>query len=260
MREQNVSLLSFDRAGAYKRRHPFLTSVTLSEGMLDLEQNLPAEDVELLAPTAVLVARGDMHSALVPLLLKAVSEVHEAGGILENPREFPSEEHVEFPLNADARSYLRSGPSFLYKHLPFSLAAWADRMKLMLLPLCTLLIPLIKAAPPLYRWRIRSKIYTWYRVLRQVDQARKTADDSSALAAPCIKQLRAVERELAELSVPLSYMAEFYDLRWHVALVLEQLERQPDLRGSSPASGSDSANQSDIPQNPSLSPRIAKAA
>jgi hypothetical protein len=55
-------------------------------------------------------------------------------------------------------------------------------------------------------------------------------------------------------------MAEFYDLRWHVALVLEQLERQTESAGSSPVSSSELANQSDIPQNPSLGPRIAKAA
>ena len=83
MRDPNIHLLSFDRTLAYKRRHPYLTSVTISEGMLDLERNLPNENVELLAPTAVLVARDDLHPALVPLFLQAASRVHEGGGVLE---------------------------------------------------------------------------------------------------------------------------------------------------------------------------------
>ncbi|MCA9071440.1 MAG: TAXI family TRAP transporter solute-binding subunit [Planctomycetaceae bacterium] len=256
MRDPNIHLLSFDRTLAYKRRHPYLTSVTISEGMLDLEHNLPKEDVELLAPTAVLVARDDLHPALIPLFLKAASQVHEGGGVLEVPREFPSEDHVEYPLNVDAQSYLRSGPSFLYRNLPFSMAAWVDQMKLMLLPLCTLLIPLIKAAPPLYRWRIRSKIYTWYRVLRRMDQARQESERSMG---PFIEELQQVERELSEISVPLSYMEEFYNLRWHVAFVLEQLERQQEHRGSLPVEASDNANDADIRNIPKSNRQFSKS-
>lgn len=256
MRESNIHLFSIDRSLAYKRRHPYLSSVTISEGMLDLERNLPKADVELMAPTAVLVARSDLHPALVPLFLEAASKVHEGGGVLEVPREFPSEDHVEYPLNTDARNYLRSGPSFLYRNLPFSVAAWVDRMKLMILPLCTLLIPLIKTAPPLYRWRIRSKIYTWYRVLRRMDQARQ---DSEQNMGPLIEELKQVERELSEISVPLSYMEEFYNLRWHVAFVLEQLDRQQQDNSSVPPSTSDNANHADIRQIPKSSRHIPEA-
>lgn len=259
MRDERVELFRLDRTMAYKRRHPYLTSVTVSEGMLDLERNLPHEDIELLAPTAVLVARKDLHPALVPLFLKAASRIHEGGGVLESPREFPSEAHVEYPLNPDARAYLRSGPSFLYRTFPFSVAAWMDRMKLMILPLCTLLIPLIKAAPPLYRWRIRSKIYTWYRVLRQVDQARKQSDGFDD-AAPFIEQLKQVERELAEISVPLSFMEEFYNLRWHVAFVLKQLESQPPPDHSPVAALMENTGQSGNSQIQKTSPHIPKAA
>ena len=41
-------------------KFPFLTSVTLSEGMIDLNENLPPNDVVLLAPTANLVANSGM--------------------------------------------------------------------------------------------------------------------------------------------------------------------------------------------------------
>ena len=135
------------------------------------------------------------------------------------------------------------------------MAAWVDQMKLMLLPLCTLLIPLIKAAPPLYRWRIRSKIYTWYRVLRRMDQARQESEQSMG---PFIDELKQVERELSEISVPLSYMEEFYNLRWHVAFVLEQLERQQLHKSSLPSAASDNANQADIRHIPKSNRQLSK--
>ncbi|MEX2286803.1 MAG: TAXI family TRAP transporter solute-binding subunit [Planctomycetaceae bacterium] len=220
---EGIELMSFRQAEAYRRRHPFLSNVTLAEGTVDLENNLPHRDVMLVAPTANLVCRKPLHSALAPLLLRAAFEVHEDGGVLENAGDFPSARFVDFPLNADARRYLKSGPPMFYRHLPFAAAAWLDRMKLMLFPLCTLLYPLLKAAPPIYRWRIRSKIYRWYRVLRDIDQKMRHATGNDDFTAD-IETLAILETELAEVSVPLSYMEEFYNLRQHVAFVRERLK------------------------------------
>lgn len=217
-----VKLLSFRRAAAYCRKHRYLTPVTLHEGLLNFDHNLPASDVQLLAPTACLVARRDLHAALTPLLLEAAAQVHQPGGYLSAPGDFPSSHQVDFPLSADARRYFARGPSVFYRYLPFQWAAWADRVKMLLLPLLTLLLPLSKFAPPVYRWSIRSKIYRWYRALREVDQKMKSPEPNWDVAQE-IEKLEAVEVELAEVSVPLSYMAEFYNLRTHVAFVLERL-------------------------------------
>ncbi len=218
-----IELMSFRLADAYRRRFPYLTSVTLSEGTLDLDQNLPSRDVVLLAPTANLVARSDLHPALVPLLLSAAVAVHEPGGLLEEPGAFPSTLHTDFPLHPQARRYFKSGPSIFYKYLPFALAVWLDRVKLMLLPLCTLLFPFAKAFPPIYRWRIRSKIYRWYRVLREIDQ--KLMEMESFDVAADIERLAHLEAELGSVSVPLSYMEEFYNLRMHVEFVRNRLQQ-----------------------------------
>jgi hypothetical protein len=117
----------------------------------------------------------------------------------------------------------------MYRVLPFRYAASFDRMKMMILPLVTLLLPLLRVAPPVYRWSIRSKIYRWYRVLRAIDQRMKDADAATDFSDD-IRRLQSMEVELAEVSVPLSYMAEFYSLRLHVEFVLARLkERQPAL-------------------------------
>jgi len=61
--------------------------VTLPEGVVDFQANTPPRDTLLLAPAATLVAKKDLHPALIDLLLIAATEVHSAGGIFEEPNE-----------------------------------------------------------------------------------------------------------------------------------------------------------------------------
>jgi TRAP transporter TAXI family solute receptor len=221
----NIELMSFERAKAFEKRFPFLSSVTLGAGVIDLQANLPRRDIQLLAPTANLVCRRDLHPALVPLLMKAAHRVHEEGGFLDEAGTFPSSGHLDMPISADARRYLKSGPSPFYKYLPFQIAVGLDRTKLFLLPLVTLLIPLLKTAPPIYRWRIRCKIFKWYRGLREID-ARLRENDTAWDVSAEIDRLENMEVELSEVSVPLSNMYEFYALRMHVDFVLKKLRHQ----------------------------------
>ena len=94
---------------------------------------------------------------------------------------FPSTDFVEFPLNESARLYFESGPPFLQKYLPFWLASFVDRAKVLILPLITLIFPLFKIAPPLYRWRIRSRIYKWYELLRAIEADLKSGTSRDVL-------------------------------------------------------------------------------
>jgi hypothetical protein len=96
----------------------------------------------------------------------------------------------------------------------------------MLVPLLILLIPLAKVAPPVYRWRIRSRIYRWYALLRGIDQALRDGDQDALQKAG--EKLSGIERELGEVTIPLSYMEEFYHLRLHVDLIKRQVADRHD--------------------------------
>ncbi len=218
-----VELLNFDRAAAYGRWFPFLTPVTLSEGVIDLQQNIPAHDTPLVAASANLAARRDLNASLIPALLNAVARVHQAGGVLEHKRQFPSVDFADLPLNEDARRYLINGPSFLFRWLPYGTAVLLDRLKILVLPLLALLLPLFKIAPPLYTWRIRSKIYKWYAAVREVEssiQEQKVSGDATSL----INRLNELDRQVASVSVPLSYAAELYHLRLHIRFLQKKLQ------------------------------------
>ena len=115
----------------------------------------------MLAPTTQLVARADIHPALIDLLLQAANEAHQAGGLFEKKVEFPSAKYHDFKLSKEAEHFYKSGPPFLLRYLPFWLATFIDRKKVMLVPLIGLIISLFKLMPMVYRWRFRSKIYRW---------------------------------------------------------------------------------------------------
>jgi TRAP transporter TAXI family solute receptor len=223
LEQPGIQLIEFERAPAYSRLFPFLTSVTLAEGVLDLERNIPSRDTILVAVSANLVARTDINAGLIPAVLNAVARVHEPGGVLEQKRQFPSIDLVDLPLNDDARRYITNGPFFLYRWLPYDWAVLLDRLKILVLPFLALLIPLFRIAPPLYTWRIRSKIFRWYAVVRIIDSTVQKNDKSMDPEA-LLRRLAELEREVASISVPLSYTGELYNLRLHIGFLQQELK------------------------------------
>ncbi len=158
----------------------------------------------------------------MPLLLATATRVHGKGDELSDPGEFPAESYCDFPLSEDARRFFKSGQPVLQRLLPFWLASLVDRAKVMLIPLVMLMMPLVRAAPPLMRWRTRRKIYRWYSDLREIDQR-----VVSGLSGPELElelaRLRGIEHQVAYVDVPLSYMEEFYHLRLHLGMLQQRL-------------------------------------
>src|SRR5262249_59678330 len=119
-----------------------LTSVWLGEGMVDLAQDVPREDKTLLATTAALVARDDIHPDLVRVLLGVARKVHYGGGLFEREGAFPAGTSLQLPLSEDARHYLRDGPPWPPRILPFWVAGIVDRLVIVLLPVVSGLGPI----------------------------------------------------------------------------------------------------------------------
>jgi hypothetical protein len=178
-------------------------------------------DIQLLSPLATLVARDDVHPALMDLMLRAASEIHGGPGLFEEPGEFPSPRNVDFPLSPAAERYFRSGLPFLHRVLPFWAASLVERLWVLLLPALTLLIPLLRIAPPTYRWQVRRRITRWYRDLRRLEsdlQAAAEAGDRDALQA-ALGDVDRLQVEIGGIAVPLSYASDLYNLRLHAEFV-----------------------------------------
>lgn len=218
LRSPGVRVMSFAQASAYQRRFPFLTKLTFPHGVADLVRDFPPEDIKLLAPTANLIIRDDLHPALQSLLLQAASEVHGKTGFFQDAGEFPSYKDQMLPLSPEAARYFKSGPSFLQRYLPFWLAVLVDRLIVMLVPIVALLIPLLKVAPAIYNWRVRSKVFRCYGELKFLEDDLKNHFDAARLEE-YRSRLDALDEEASELHVPLGFTDLVYTLREHVNLV-----------------------------------------
>jgi TRAP-type uncharacterized transport system substrate-binding protein len=229
--DPEIALVSFARAEAYARRHRYLSAITLPRGVIDLARDAPAADVALVAPAAALVVKRELHPAIQSLLLAASDESFRAGGVLAPPGAFPSRDLVTFPLSEEAeRFYERGGPSLLRRWLPFWAANLVDRLWVLAIPAATLLYPLVKSAPPVYKWQVRRRVHRWYKELRRLE-AEGRAADAAAVVARVRADLRAMMDEVAGIKVPLSYNDDVYRLRMHIRMV-EQIVAEEASGGS----------------------------
>ncbi len=213
-----ISLLPFDRAPALARRTAALDEVMLYRGILDLEADVPSQNIPLIASVAQLVVDKDLHPAIESLLLEASEEIHSGNSAFAPAGAFPDEALIDLPLANEAERYWKNGPSFLRNYFSFQIANFLDRAWVFLIPLITLLIPLVRVAPPLYRWRVRRKIYVWYSDLRELE-ARGRESQTDEGRDEILDELSDMQKEVGELDVPLSYTEEVYHLRSHIAFV-----------------------------------------
>ena len=221
LRAPGIRLLDFSQSEAYVRRFRYLNTLKMPMGVFDLARNLPARDTQLIAPTAELVARDDLHPALSDLLIAAAREVHGKANVMQKAGEFPAPLEHEYPISDDAARYYKSGKTFFYRTLPFWMASLVDRAVVIVLPVILLLIPGIRLVPMLYGWRIRSRIYRWYGELIALERglSRDTPEDQAEI----LRRLDDIEAAVNRMKMPLSFADQFYVLREHIGFVRARL-------------------------------------
>jgi hypothetical protein len=84
--------------------------------------------------------------------------------------------------------------------------------------------------PPLYVWRIRSRVYRWYGLLREVEQALEKELEMSApperleeVRSELLRRLDDIEARVNHISIPLSYADALYGLRSHINFVRQRV-------------------------------------
>ncbi len=217
-----VRLMDFSQSEAYARRFAFLTPVTLPRGVVDLARDIPARDVRLIATTTTLLASPDVHPALLQLFSQAALKLHGPAGWFNRAREFPNAGQTEFPLAQEAERTLKNGVPLLQRYLSFTLANLLERMWLALGIIIAILLPLSRIVPPLYAFRVRSRVFRWYGQLRQIEERMQSGDGSRDELLQALNQL---EMRATRVKVPLSYTDELYALRNYIEMVRSRLQR-----------------------------------
>jgi TRAP-type uncharacterized transport system substrate-binding protein len=218
LRDPSLSVLSYSRAEAYRRRLNFISTLKLPPGVIDLADNIPEKEVDLIGTKEMLVARKDLHPAITHLLIDAAREIHGKQGLFEDAGEFPSTTQVDLTVSTDADQHRRFGRTILYQYMPFWIAALGERSIIVLLPLAAILFPLFHYLPQLVRWHVRSRIFRWYGELAMLerDVAARTGD---LPIDKWLTDLTRIEDAVSRIHTPTGFASEAYTLREHIGLV-----------------------------------------
>src|SRR5260370_35783621 len=94
----NVRLMNFSSAEAFLRVFPDLVRLVLPKGVVQLDPPNPPDDITLVATTAKVLIRDDLHPAIIQLLAQTLKEEHSGPGLFQRSGEFPSINDPEYAM------------------------------------------------------------------------------------------------------------------------------------------------------------------
>jgi TRAP-type uncharacterized transport system substrate-binding protein len=226
---EGIRLFDFAQADAYVRRFPYLNKLTVPAGAFDLGENLPPQELSLLAPSVELVAHSGLHPALIDLLVEAGIEVNGRASLLQAANQFPNIQMHTFPVSEEAARYYKSGEqSFMYRYLPFWMASFLNRALVVLLPIIVIVIPGLKYLPQIYLWRTNRRIHRRYGELMALERETLGSGTlSHERRAQLLDRLSDLERKVINRRTPGSRAEQVYLLREHIKFVRESLTQPP---------------------------------
>ena len=220
LRAPGIQLMDFGQSDAYARRFPFLSAVALPRGVVDLASDLPPHDVSLVAATTSLISREQTHPALRQLFAESAQSIHGGAGWFNRARDFPNTKTSELPVSPEGDRAINGTPPFWQRYLPFWASNLVERMWLVLGGLVVLMLPLSKIVPPLYQFRVRSRVFRWYARLREIETK---VDAHKGDRDRLLDELDELDRVTHRITVPLSYTDELYALRNNIYAVRKRL-------------------------------------
>lgn len=223
LRDKKIKVANFERADAMVRMSSYLRKITLPAGVVDPVADLPAQDVTLVATTAVLLAREDLHPVIMDLLIEAAREVHGPGSVLAPPGMFPNNQPGQFELAREAQRFYKEGRGTLRDYLPLTTAIWTQRLMFLMLPALAILGPILHFGPIVWRWHMRRRIYRWYGELRLIEDA---VTGNRGDAKQQLRRIFYIDKQLQSMGTPLAFSNDLYSLRAHLRFVHDMLEER----------------------------------
>jgi len=220
LHDPSIQLMNVAQAETLTRLFPNLSRLVLSQGMVDLDKNIPPNDVNLIATTNVVVVHKDLHPELIYLLAQTLQEEHSGAGVFQRAGEFPTVNDPEFEVAEEARDYYRNGPSFLHRYLPFWIVNLTKRAVAVFVTAFAIVIPLLTYTPKLYQWLLHGYLKKLYRRLRAIEGTLRTE-----LTAP---QIEVLQTDLENINraanlLPMRHSDAFFNLVIHIRLTRAEL-------------------------------------
>ena len=177
----DVRLLGFPMAEAFTRIFPELVRLVLPKGVVDIDRNIPADDVQLIGTTCKILVRSDLHPEIVQLLLQTMTETHGGSGYF-SPQRRISQRHRHRVSGCPYGYRLLQKRSFVSAEASAFVAirscAKSDRGVVTGIAIG---LPLFRFLPQLYNWITRRRLFHWYGQLKALDASFDTSPDDKHL-------------------------------------------------------------------------------
>jgi TRAP transporter TAXI family solute receptor len=229
LQNPNVRLMSFPTAEAFTIIFPDLVRLVLPRGVIDIDRNIPPDDVPLMGSTSKVLVRSDVHPEIVQLLLQTMVEVHGGRGIFQRSGEFPNSTDTEYPVAPAAIDFYKNGPSFMQRHVPLWLSVHAQRAIAVLVAAIALGLPTARLLPLAYNWITRRRLFYWYAQLKALE---------ASFDGPVAKHLsekqaeiERIEEAVSHIRFPLTFSDQLYNLRSHIEIVRRKIASHGNAPG-----------------------------
>mgnify|MGYP001581510395 CR=1 FL=1 len=219
---EEVTLVDFQRADTYVALFPELTKLIVPAGVGDLALNLPPQDARVLAFTAMLAVRKDIHPITQSLFLEAADRIHGVPDLFHSAGEFPQPRDQLILLSDSARAYFADGRPLLLRLLPYPVAVLVMQLIAAAIPLLGVVYPMLRLMPSAFHWAMRHQFHRVYGELRRIDRSLGGASVTALEAHR--ERLESLEQRVTTLRVPVTYSTKIYALKAHIGSVLQRVQ------------------------------------
>ena len=168
---RDIHVANFAYAPAYVKKLPFLNTVVIPMGALDMADNRPGQDIQMLASTATLLVDSDMHPATQQLFLLAADAIsNEVDQFFARPEFFPAYVDHAVALSPVAKRFYEDGPPTLRDSLPLWLINLVDRLWFLLLGAVAVILPIVKMFPGYRHMRAEILVSDAYDALYAIER------------------------------------------------------------------------------------------
>ena len=210
LKNEHIQIFNFEYAQAISKKLPVLHPVILPKGALDLKQRRPAKDINLLATTATLLIKKDMHPAIQHIFMSSAEYISRSlEPMFNDPDFFPAYLDHNVPLSSIAARYYDKGPPILEGKLPFWLVSYLDKIWLILVGAFAIIFPLFRLFPNYRRARTILVVSNAFIDLRHIEREAEFTTDLGTLRG-LIERINEMHKETLTESVPVNEMSRLY--------------------------------------------------
>jgi TRAP transporter TAXI family solute receptor len=128
--DPKLRMLSLPQADALASNLSFARPVTVYGGGFDYLKGIPDRDIRLIAIPVTLIVKKDLKPAIVTIITQSLKTHFQKATLVSKPGEVLLINHDSIVPNQHAETVLKNGLPYIYRTLPFSLAALIDHFSL----------------------------------------------------------------------------------------------------------------------------------